>query len=133
MYCNIPGLYSQPVTLAGEPISKAHGSYHWDYERALSVVSVPLIASAFVVGPAPILDLALGVVLPLHCHLGFDTIITDYLPKRRVGVLNAVATWTLRAGTLLTLYGLYTFNTQDVGIIEFTRRLWKNQPTGEIA
>ncbi len=107
-----------------EEKSKVHGSYHWDYERALSVVSLPLILSAMVVGPQPAIDLALGIVIPAHCHLGFDAVITDYLPKRRVGALHSVATWALRITTLLTLYGCYSFNTNDIGITEFVKRVW---------
>ena len=63
--------------------SPAHGSYHWNTERALSLVSVPLIGTAMIYGSMPMVDIALGFVIPAHIHLGFDTIIQDYFPKRR--------------------------------------------------
>jgi succinate dehydrogenase (ubiquinone) membrane anchor subunit len=104
--------------------SKTEGSYHWSAERALSVVTVPLIGAAFIAGPLPLIDLGLGVVLPLHTHMGLDTCIQDYVPQRKYGVLHTVCVWLLRAGTGLTLYGMYQFNTNDVGITAFFKRLW---------
>ncbi|KAJ3417028.1 membrane anchor subunit of succinate dehydrogenase, Sdh4 [Chytridiales sp. JEL 0842] len=104
--------------------SKAEGSYHWDAERALSLATIPLIGAAFAVGPAPLIDLGLGVVIPLHIHMGFDTIIQDYVPKRKYGILHTICVWLLRAGTALTFYGCYEFNTNDVGITAFFKRLW---------
>ncbi len=100
------------------------GSYHWDFERALSVATIPLIGGAFFVGSDPMIDLALGVVLPLHCHLGLGCVIEDYLPSRRAGTLNKVATWGLGGFTLLTLYGCYQFNTNDVGLTALAKRVW---------
>ena len=91
-----------------------HGSYHWMLERGLSIVSIPLIAAAFVVGPQPLIDLALGVVLPIHCHIGFGVIIDDYLPYRRAGIVNTIGVWALRISTALVLYGCFQFNTNGI-------------------
>ncbi|KAI9335375.1 CybS-domain-containing protein [Zopfochytrium polystomum] len=120
---------SGPVATVHPPVtyqqkSKSAGSYHWDIERALSLVSVPLIATAFIAGPIPAVDLALGVVIPIHTHIGFDACIQDYVHERKYGVLQAVAKGALYAGTGLTLYGLYQFNTKDVGITQFIADLW---------
>ncbi|KAJ3019487.1 UNVERIFIED_CONTAM: membrane anchor subunit of succinate dehydrogenase, Sdh4, partial [Siphonaria sp. JEL0065] len=104
--------------------SKVHGSYHWNAERALSVVTIPLLASALFVGPAPLVDFGLGLVLPLHTHLGFDTMVQDYVPTRKYGVLNTILTWTLRIVTGVVMYRLFVFNTTDVGITAFVKRLW---------
>ena len=121
---------TSPVTEGHVP-SKAAGSYHWAYERGLSVVSVPLIVTAISLpDTSPLVDMGLAAVLTAHTHIGFDAILTDYLPKRRAGSLGTVATWTLRFASILTLYGLYTFNTNDVGITEFCRRLWAGKPHG---
>ncbi|KAJ3316319.1 membrane anchor subunit of succinate dehydrogenase, Sdh4 [Blyttiomyces sp. JEL0837] len=107
--------------------SKVHGSYHWTAERALSIVTIPLIASAVIAGPIPLVDLALGVVIPVHTHMGFDVMIQDYVPKRKYGILNTLCTWSLRGVTLLVLYGAYEFNTNDVGITALVQRLWTNK------
>ncbi|KAI8917645.1 hypothetical protein PhCBS80983_g05508 [Powellomyces hirtus] len=104
--------------------SKMHGSYHWDLERALSIVSIPLLVTPFFIGSHPMVDLGLGVVIPLHSHIGFDAIIQDYLPVRRNPILGRVASYSLYAATGLCLYGCYQFNTNDVGITEFVKRLW---------
>lgn len=113
------------LILGSTAASKLHGSYHWSYERILSIATIPLIASAFTM-THPHIDFALGIVLPLHCHLGMDCIITDYLPKRRVGVIHPIAKTTLGLTTLLSLYGLYKLNTEDVGITEYVKKVWKN-------
>lgn len=63
--------------------SPSHGSYHWNFERVLSLATLPLMGTAVVYGSIPAVDIALGIVLPLHIHLGFDTIIQDYIPERR--------------------------------------------------
>ncbi|KAJ3344390.1 membrane anchor subunit of succinate dehydrogenase, Sdh4 [Entophlyctis luteolus] len=104
--------------------SKTHGSYHWNAERALSVVTVPLIASAVFAGPLPLVDFGLGIVLPLHTHMGFDVMIQDYIPYRSFGVINTILTWGLRIATGVVLYGCFVFNTTDVGITAFVKRLW---------
>ena len=73
----------------------------------------------------PHIDFALGIVLPLHCHLGLDCIITDYLPKRRVGFMHTIVKTTLGLSTVLSIYGLYKLNTEDVGITEYVKKVWK--------
>ncbi|KAI8805135.1 CybS-domain-containing protein [Cladochytrium replicatum] len=109
--------------------SRTHGSYHWDLERGLSVISLPLMGAAFIVGPNALIDVSLGIVLPLHCHIGFDGIVVDYLHERKYG---KPIYWTAKAlvygATGLTLYGLFQFNTNDIGITAFVKRLW----TGKI-
>lgn len=92
----------------------------------MSIATVPLLGSAVFLGSIPSVDFALGVVIPLHCHIGFDAIIQDYLPARRAPTLNSIAKWTLRGATLLTLYGCYEFNTNDVGLTALVKRVWVN-------
>ena len=100
-----------------------HGSYHWIYERALSVASLGLFGGALI-APNRIIDFAIGVVLPLHCHLGLGAVITDYLPKHKFPMVYPPARLILWLGTLGTMYGLYQYNTKDVGICEGVSRLW---------
>lgn len=111
------------LTLAGGKIDPWHGSYHWIYERALSVASIGLVGVAMV-APSKMVDLALGLVLPLHCHIGFSTIITDYLPGRKFPLVYPAAMALLYAGTAGTIYGLFLYNTKDVGISEGFARVW---------
>ncbi|KAG5462748.1 MAG: CybS-domain-containing protein [Olpidium bornovanus] len=120
--CGLPR--TAPVATDIKP-DKLNGSYHWDFERALSVALIPLIGTSAAYGAHPTTDLLLGVVLPLHSHIGFDACITDYVDGRKFPVLNKVCVWSLRAGTVLLLYGCYEFNTNDVGLTEGLKKIWK--------
>ena len=142
--------------LEPEVKSPSHGSYHWNAERALSLISLPLMGTAVIYGSIPTVDIALGIVLPLHIHLGFDCIIQDYFPERRSKVrkmriislslslvllvsnftnllqyLNLLFTWLLRLGTVLTFYGCYVINSKDVGLTALTARLWTGKVPSE--
>ncbi|KAJ1957455.1 membrane anchor subunit of succinate dehydrogenase, Sdh4, partial [Dispira parvispora] len=67
-----------PESVPVHPPNHVEGSYHWDFERALSVALIPIIGAQAVYGAHPITDLLLGVVLPLHCHIGWGAMVTDY-------------------------------------------------------
>jgi succinate dehydrogenase (ubiquinone) membrane anchor subunit len=82
------------------------------------------MGTAMVFGTIPFVDLAMGVVLPLHCHIGFDAMIIDYFHERKTPILSKVLTWGLRIATVLTLYGCYVINTKDVGLTALVGQLW---------
>lgn len=82
--------------------------------------------------PGKIVDLALGVVIPLHCHIGFASVITDYLPKRKFAVLYPLARAILMVATAGTIYGLYQYNTKEAGICEGVSRLWRAKTPKEV-
>lgn len=102
-----------------------HGSYHWIYERGLSVATLGLVGAAAVGPTSGAVNMLLGVVLPLHCHIGFGTIITDYLPARKFPTIYKLSMGLLYAATATTLYGLYLYNTRDIGITEGFKTLWR--------
>lgn len=52
-------------------------------------------------------------------------LIIDYLPQRRVPKTRALFKWGLRAATLTVAAGLYEFETNDVGLTEAIKRIWK--------
>ncbi|KAI0635268.1 mitochondrial inner membrane protein [Trametes polyzona] len=108
------------------PPSKTHGSYHWAFERLLSAGLVPLTVAAFATSGTsyPILDGLLGVSLVMHSHIGFDSILVDYLHPRKFPRLGPLATWTLRAATVSVLVGVYQFNTNDIGLTELIVKAW---------
>ena len=102
--------------------SKTAGSHHWSIERVLSIATIPLLTSAiFTSHPSFLVDVALGVVIPLHTHIGFDACITDYLHERKYGVLHMLAKGALYVATALTVYGALLFNFKDVGITTFVK------------
>ena len=88
------------------------------------MASLGLVGAAFL-PPHRAGDLMLGVVIPLHCHLGFGAIITDYVPKRKFPIIYPVARAALLLATTGAIYGLYKYNTEDVGLTEGVARLWK--------
>jgi succinate dehydrogenase (ubiquinone) membrane anchor subunit len=102
---------------------KSHGSYHWIVEKLASVLLVGLIPATFI-APHPGMDYALGILLPIHCHLGVMQVITDYLPKRKFPIIYFVSSNGLRLATFLTLCGLYLLNSEDIGITATVRRFW---------
>ena len=52
--------------------SPTHGSYHWTFERALSVGLVPLTIAPFAYGSLnPVLDAVFVTAILLHSHVGF--------------------------------------------------------------
>ena len=111
----IQGTVNDPVPIP-EP-HKSHGSYHWVFERALSVALIPLIVTPFVTGSSfPALDALLGATVVLHSHIGFDAMITDYIPKRHYPKTYTLFHWGLRAATVVVLIGVYEFQVNEVGI-----------------
>jgi len=49
--------------------NKAHGSYHWTFERLLSAALVPLIASTAVTSVNPVLDGIICTAIVAHSHM----------------------------------------------------------------
>lgn len=93
-----------------------HGSYHWAFERLISVSLVPLCAVAAVRhGMSGAVDGALSVALLLHSHMGFENVLTDYVEKRKYPVAAPITVWFVRALTVATGIGLYgTYQLADL-------------------
>lgn len=106
--------------------SKSHGSHHWAFERLLSAALIPLTAAAAVTGGShyPVLDGVLAISLVVHSHIGFDSVIVDYLHTRKRPIIGPIMKWTLRATTAGVLVGVYQFNTNDIGLTELIRHVW---------
>ncbi|KAI0870445.1 mitochondrial succinate dehydrogenase cytochrome b560 subunit D [Hypoxylon argillaceum] len=103
-----------------------HGSYHWTFERVIAAGLVPLTVAPFAAGSLnPALDAVLCALLLVHSHTGFQSIIIDYVPKRRYAGAHKASLWLLNAATVLAGIGLYEFETNDVGVTETVKRVWK--------
>ena len=76
-------------------------------------------------GPvASVANLACGVVIPLHAHIGMRSVVLDYVhsvPQQRA-VLAALAAFTVGSAAGLTYFNLY-----DVGLTEGVKALWVKQ------
>ena len=102
-----------------------HGSYHWTFERLISVGLIPLTIAPFVSGSLnPTTDAILCATVLIHSHIGFDAMITDYIPRKRLPGTRKAFEWLLRAATVLVGVGLYEFETNDVGVTETIKRVW---------
>ncbi|KAB2580778.1 Cytochrome b succinate dehydrogenase small subunit CybS [Lasiodiplodia theobromae] len=107
------------------PVSATHGSYHWSFERVIAAALIPLTVAPFAAGTLnPVSDAVFGALLVLHTHIGFQSVIIDYLPKYRVPGVFKLFSWLLNGATLLVAYGIYEFETNDVGITEAVKRVW---------
>ncbi|ODA78424.1 hypothetical protein RJ55_05805 [Drechmeria coniospora] len=104
----------------------AHGSYHWTFERLLAAGLVPLTIAPFASGSLnPAMDAVLCSAVLLHSHMGFQQCIVDYVPKKKYPGLRKTTWWMLNAATVLVGVGLYGFETNDVGVTEAIKRVWK--------
>ncbi|KFY24504.1 hypothetical protein V493_05195 [Pseudogymnoascus sp. VKM F-4281 (FW-2241)] len=107
------------------PTNASEGSYHWTFERLIAAGLVPLTIAPFVAGTFnPATDAIICGAILVHSHIGFDAMITDYFPARRVPKTKKALGWVLRGATVLVGVGLYEFETNDVGVTEAIRRIW---------
>ncbi|KAI0204409.1 mitochondrial succinate dehydrogenase cytochrome b560 subunit D [Astrocystis sublimbata] len=106
--------------------SPTHGSYHWTFERVVAAGLVPLTVAPFASGSLnPALDAILCALLLVHSHVGMQSVIIDYVPSRKYKGANKAFMWALNAATILAGIGLYEFETNDVGVTEAVKRVWK--------
>ncbi|PVU97575.1 hypothetical protein BB559_001989 [Furculomyces boomerangus] len=87
---------------------------------------LPIVGVSVFYGPQPINDLLLGIIFPLHAYNGISAVVLDYFPKRRSPVPNFIFMWMLNIGTLVTLYGCWLINTNDIGLTAFAYKLWNS-------
>ena len=69
-------------------------------------------------------DLALGVLIPVHAHIGMRSVLIDYVHD---ATSQRVALAALAAFTVLTAVGLTKFNLLDVGITGGVKELFVEQ------
>lgn len=126
-----PSTPTNPQPAVNDPIPEqhgdpAHGSYHWTFDRALALGLVPLTLAPFAAGSLnPGLDALLCGSLLLHSHMGFQNIVTDYVPARKYPKSRRAINYGLGAATIIAGVGLYEFETNDVGMTEAIKRVWK--------
>ncbi|TVY90922.1 Succinate dehydrogenase [ubiquinone] cytochrome b small subunit, mitochondrial [Lachnellula willkommii] len=103
----------------------SHGSYHWTFERAISVGLVPLTIAPFAAGSLnPLTDALLCATILIHSHIGFEALIVDYIPPKRLPNSRKAFDWGLKLATVVVGVGLYEFETNDVGLTEGIKRIW---------
>ncbi|KPI44536.1 Succinate dehydrogenase [ubiquinone] cytochrome b small subunit, mitochondrial [Cyphellophora attinorum] len=119
----IDGGVNEPAPVP--PPSPIHGSYHWSFERLVSIGLIPLTIAPFAAGSiSPAIDASLVFLLIIHSHMGFQSCITDYFSVRKHPGLRKFFDWTLNIATLLVMWGFYEFETNDVGLTQMIKRVW---------
>jgi len=87
---------------------------------------IPLTVAPFAAGSlSPVADAILCAAIIIHSHIGFQALIIDYIPPKRLPKTRTFFKWLLRASTLTVAVGLYEFETNDVGVTEAIKRIWK--------
>lgn len=107
------------------PTNASEGSYHWTFERLIAAGLIPLTIAPFVAGSLnPATDAIICGAVLVHSHIGFDAMIVDYFPARRVPKTKKALGWVLRAATVAVGVGLYEFETNDIGVTEAIKKIW---------
>jgi succinate dehydrogenase (ubiquinone) membrane anchor subunit len=105
--------------------SPSHGSYHWTFERLVAAGLVPLTVAPFAAGSLnPLTDALLCGTILIHSHIGFEALIVDYIPTKRLPKTRKLFDWGLKLATVVVGVGLYEFETNDVGLTEGIKRIW---------
>lgn len=92
-----------------------------------SVALMGLTPVAFVLSPSPLaipVDFALGVLFPIHAHIGMNNVISDYVPKS-AQTLARIA-WLGVTGVMLL--GFLRVNIEGAGITETVKTVWRESP-----
>jgi len=93
--------------------------YHWSsIAVAASIPPALLLSPWFLAVP---FDLALGIAIPLHSHIGVTQIIEDYVPRENQGLAKSA----LLVVTFITTIGLLKINLCGKGIAESFKSLWR--------
>ncbi|KAI4196836.1 MAG: hypothetical protein LQ350_006302 [Teloschistes chrysophthalmus] len=91
----------------------------------MSAALIPLTIAPFAAGSLnPIMDAILCSGIIIHSHIGFQSIIIDYVPDKRMPKIRAMFWWGLRLATLTVAVGFFEFETNDVGLTEGIKKIW---------
>ncbi len=83
-----------------------------------------LVPAAVILSPSILnvpVDLAMGIIIPYHMHVGITDIIDDYVPRQNADICKLV----LGVITVITAYGLFKINICGQGITESVKSLWR--------
>jgi succinate dehydrogenase (ubiquinone) membrane anchor subunit len=91
----------------------------------ISAGLIPLTIAPFAAGSLnPTTDAILCGAILIHSHIGFESMVIDYIPTHRLPRTRLLFWWGLRLATVVVGVGLYEFETNDVGVTEAIKRIW---------
>ena len=83
----------------------------------MSGALIPLTLAPFIGGVLnPVLDSLLCASILIHSHIGFQAMIIDYIPIKRMPNIRKLFTWGLNLATVLVGIGLYEFETSEYNL-----------------
>ena len=83
---------------------------------------------AFILSPSALnmpIDVALGIMLPIHGHIGMNMVITDYAKKLFGKGAVGPARYAMLGVTGITIVGLAKLNMSGPGITETVKSFWR--------
>lgn len=115
---------SAVVGLTNECVTKLQNAstqqlYHWSSYGLAGLAPVAMILSpSFLNFPV---DFALGLIIPVHMHIGLVGVVEDYVPRSSQGAARLI----LAILSALTAIGLLKVNLCGAGITESVKCLWR--------
>jgi len=109
----------------------------------MSGALVPLTLAPFIGGAYnPVMDSVFCAAILIHTHIGFQSVIIDYIPIKRLPSIRRLFMWGLNLATVLVGIGLYEFETSkmsfcrdvkseantfidDIGVSATVAKIWK--------
>jgi len=114
----------QTMVLKSDHSAKMTHLYH-----KLNFALIGLGPVALVLSPSAMnypLDLLLGVIIPLHSHIGGNDVVTDYAKKiTKAKAFESTLRWSVLGTSVVMFFGLLKLNLEGHGITETIKRLWR--------
>jgi len=108
---------------------RMEGSYHWALSKLVIAGILTCVVASGIVGHHMFIDVMLGALLPMHVYYTFQDLIFDYIPSRRYPRANKFLIWIIRITTVISLFSMFKFNTQDIGISDAAKQAWNAAKT----
>lgn len=114
------------------------GGFHWGYEKIIALAIIPTSLLPFYsylylgnLSISPIWDSLLSIFLLMHASYGYKSCIIDYIPERKFGYWHKFCKRLLQLGGVLSLYGIYVMETENNGMTDLVRRLWRAKSSND--
>jgi succinate dehydrogenase (ubiquinone) membrane anchor subunit len=95
--------------------------------HATSVALLGLVPAAFVLSPSMLsvpVDYSLGVLIPVHAHIGMNNVISDYVAKPN----QPLARLAWLGVTGIMFLGILRNNIEGPGLTETIKTIWRESP-----